>query len=210
MQKTVSKIIIILLFSLLSVYAKSAENYAVIDPQYLPKAKKGDKIKIFELFWYSCPHCYGFNNYVKEWEKTKAEDVEFIHVPAVFSHHANEHFAKAFYTAKALGVFDKMHEKIFSAFHNEKRRLKNADELMALFAENGISNEDFLKSYNSFGVDAQMRAAAKMTAKYGLDSVPTVVVNGKYRILGEKISGYKNILKLADELVDKERKLQVK
>jgi thiol:disulfide interchange protein DsbA len=39
-----------------------------------------------------------------------------------------------------------------------------------------------------------------------VSGVPALVINGKYRLSSEKTEGYENMLKIADYLIEKERK----
>ena len=68
-----------------------------------------DKVEVVELFWYTCPHCKIFEEkFFKQWRAEKPEDVEVIHMPAVFNRPGKPDqripLAKAFYIAKALGI----------------------------------------------------------------------------------------------------------
>ena len=45
-----------------------------------------------------------------------------------------------------------------------------------------------------------------MQERYGIRGVPTVIVNGKYRVSGSLAGSYANMIKVLDVLVAKERK----
>jgi len=49
-----------------------------------------------------------------------------------------------------------------------------------------------------------MRVASDLARRYGIASVPMMVVNGKYRTSGEMAGSYEGLLELLDELVDRE------
>jgi len=49
------------------------------------KVSTGDKIEVTELFWYGCGHCFALEPHVNSWNKRKADNVEFVKVPAIFS-----------------------------------------------------------------------------------------------------------------------------
>ena len=37
--------------------------------------KQNDKIQVVEAFWYGCPHCYIFDEYLSKWELKKNESL---------------------------------------------------------------------------------------------------------------------------------------
>ena len=45
-----------------------------------------------------------------------------------------------------------------------------------------------------------------MQERYGIRGVPSVIVNGKYRVSGSLAGSYPNMIKVIDALVDKEHK----
>ena len=176
-------------------------HYHAIFPEQ-PGGENG-KIQVVELFWYGCPHCYDFEPFLRKWLASKPEDVEFVRIPAVINQPAMVH-AQAYYTAELLGVLDKLHGAIFKAMHEQKRALNTADELEAIFTEQGVSAEDFHKTINSFAVQTKVRRAMTLAGRYGISGVPAIVVDGKYRT-GSGVGGYAGLLHLTDFLIDKAR-----
>ena len=129
---------------------------------------------------YSCPHCYHLEPTLEEWVKTKPENVEFRRMPAVFGANQIPH-ARAFYAAELLGMGEQFNLPLFKALHVDKRPIWDEDALVAFAEEQGIDGDAFRKAYNSFFIDTQLRRAQEMGKRYGVDGVPTIIVNGKYR-----------------------------
>ncbi|MSQ69317.1 MAG: thiol:disulfide interchange protein DsbA/DsbL [Gammaproteobacteria bacterium] len=171
-----------------------------------PAVPTGDPatIEVVELFWYGCPHCFALAPLVHDWLKTKPNDVTFKLVPAIFSPQWSIH-ARAMYAAQALGVDDKLHRPLFDAIHVDHRKLTNEDELVAFAGEQGIDKAEFRKAFESPTVEARVKKAALLTREYGIDGVPSVIVNGKYRITAASAGGQDKILAIANFLIDKER-----
>ncbi len=176
-------------------------DYEWVDPP-VPTVS-GDKVEVVELFWYGCPHCYDFDPYIKRWLMRKPAGVEFLHVPAVFNKLWGLH-AQAFYTAKALGISGELHDALFDAMHQEGRKFPTPASLQLLFAEHGVSKEEFFKTFDSFAVKSQVKRAVEMTRDYGIDGVPAMIVNGKYRVGASSARSYSEMLKVVDYLVGKE------
>lgn len=165
-----------------------------------PPQPTGDaaKIEVMEFFWYGCPHCLHFEPYLNDWLKTKPEDVVFIRQPAVFNARWGAH-AKAYFTAEALGGVDKVHADFYDAIQNKKEALESEDDLAKFFAAHGVADEAFRKAYHSFGVDRKMRQAEGMSARYGVTSTPTLIVNGKYRLKGASAQNIATMNRLIEQ-----------
>ncbi len=164
-----------------------------------------DKVEVLELFWYGCPHCYTLEPYLQRWVKGKPDHATFRRMPAIFSERWIPH-AQAYFAAEALGVLEEIHDPLFAAMHREKRPINSKDQLKAFFKEQGVSEEDFLRTYSSFAVRSKVRQAMVMTNRYGISGVPAIIVNGKYRTSGTLAGSFQSLMKVIDVLVDEEHK----
>ncbi|MBT7408819.1 MAG: thiol:disulfide interchange protein DsbA/DsbL, partial [Methylococcales bacterium] len=138
------------------------------------------KIEVIELFWYGCPHCYSLEPYLKRWLAQKPDDVKFIQIPVQFRADWTMH-AKMYFTAKYLGILNDIHETIFDAIHMGKKKFKTVDSVRTFFKEHGVSEKDFNKTFKSFAVRNQIVRTKKLARLYGVNGVPALIVNGKYR-----------------------------
>ena len=163
-----------------------------------------DKIEVVEAFWYGCPHCNDFQPYLHSWLKKLPDDVTFVRMPAIFRPNWEIH-AKAYYISHALGALDKTHNQLFAAIHQQGQLLNTKQALRKFFANQGVAEKDFNKLYDSFGVDSSLRRSKVMGARYKLRSVPSIIVNGKYRVSGSLAGSYANVMQVVDALVEIER-----
>lgn len=209
MNKMIQKTMVFLVVALLSCSVALAEKYeeGVHYERIVPAQPTStvNKVEVLEIFWYGCPHCFRFEPYVERWLRKKPENAQFVRLPGVFRP-SWEIGARAFYTAKLLGVFEKLHKPIFNAIHLQKRKLNTEEAMMEFFAEQGVDKKDFIKTYNSFAVGTRLRRAKTMTARYGIDGVPAVIVNGKYRVSNRMTGSNAETLKVINFLVEKESK----
>ncbi len=143
------------------------------------RAEAGDGVELLELFWYGCPHCYQLEPQLNDWLARQSVDIDFQRVPAAASPRWVPH-AKAYYAAEQLGVLDKLHEPLFKALHEQRRRILTDEQLIAFAAEQGIDEDEFRAAYNSFPVDMKVRRSAELVRRYAIDGVPAIVVDGKY------------------------------
>jgi len=167
------------------------------------------KVEVVELFWYGCPHCYQLEPHMKDWLAKKPDNVVFYRIPAVFNLAWGLH-ARAFYTAKSLGLFEGVksdfHEAFFVEIHKNKKRLNNQKSIEAFFARFGVSSEDFNNTFFSFAVNTKVNRAVVLSKRYQTEGVPSIIVNGKYRTDGPMGNGHKGMLKIVDFLIEKESK----
>jgi thiol:disulfide interchange protein DsbA len=163
-----------------------------------------EKIEVAEIFWYGCPHCYDFDPVIDEWASNMPGDVAFVRIPVVWSPTHQIH-ARIMYTAEALDKLDEMHTGIFKAMHQQGNKLTTEDELVVLFAEYGVSEEEFREVFNSFGVSSSVKRAENLGRRYNIRSVPVIVVNGKYATDAPDIRNYDEMISVTNELVERER-----
>ncbi|NND67324.1 MAG: thiol:disulfide interchange protein DsbA/DsbL [Halioglobus sp.] len=177
-------------------------HYDVITPATW--TADSSKIELAEFFWYGCGHCYTFEPVIQQWKKSMPEDVSFRGVPAIWRKGMDLH-AKAYYTAEAMGVLDKIHPVIFQAMNVDRKRLGSRAEIEELFTANGVDAEKFDKTFDSFGIDSQVRKAQAQGVAAGLTGTPALMVNGKYYIGSRKAGGQAKMLEVANYLIEKER-----
>ena len=85
-------------------------------------------------------------------------------------------------------------------------RLQSERQIGALFAEHGISQEDFEAAFNSFSVRTKVNQAKSRMQDYQIRSTPNMVVNGKYLITtGASVPTQQDMLDVVKFLVEKER-----
>ncbi len=194
-----------LLFGSVDALAKQFEegvNYERIQPAPEP-GKPGDKIEVNEFFMWLCPHCYHFEPFVKQWQKKKADDVDFVRIPAMFGGPANLH-AKAFYALQAIGELERVSDAFFHEIHEKRNRLKTRDALDAFLESQGVDMDKFRAAMKSFAVAAKANRAATLMRRYGIHGVPALVVDGRYKS-GRGLT-FKEMTELADFLVERVRR----
>lgn len=179
------------------------EHYKVLP--YPVRTRDDAKVEVVELFWYGCPHCYKFNPIVHAWAERQDEGVDFWLSPAVFGKDWKTH-AQTFYALEALGLREKMHQPLFDALVRDRKRLKNEDQLAEFFAGLGVNEKEFRKAFNSFSIKSKVDQADARGKGYHATGVPSIIVNGKYRISASTAGGNEAMLKVADYLIAKERK----
>jgi thiol:disulfide interchange protein DsbA len=180
-----------------------SKAYKILEqPQTVPA---NGKIHVEEMFWYGCGHCFTLETHVNAWKANMPNDVEFTRVPAMFGKSWVIH-AQLYYIGEVLGITEKSHGDIFKAIHINGKRLQRKSEQRDFFAAYGVSPEDFDKAYSSFTVKSRMQQGDKRIRAYRVSGVPAVVVNGKYLVDAASAGGQRNMFKVIDHLIEKERR----
>jgi len=201
-----SLILATILVSALSIIAVPANSspagfQQVPEPATVPNPTR---IQVIDFFWYGCPYCNLFEPQLESWLGSKPDNVDFIRIPAVIRSGWSNH-ARAFYTAEALGLLGTLHSQLFAAIHEEDQDLNDMDELSRIFADQGIERARFEAAYNSAAVNRKVQEAGILTRRYGIDSVPAIVVNGQYRTNPVLAGGASRVLDAVNDLIASEQ-----
>lgn len=181
---------------------QAGKDYALLEQQV--RTRDSSKIEVVEVFWYGCSHCYHFEPLVQQWKKAQLDDVDFWASPAIWNARMKLH-AHAFFTAKALGVMDKLHTPLFTTLVVDRKPLANEKQIEDLFADYGVDRSVFGKTFTSFGINSQVNQADARARSYKISGTPEVIVNGKYRVSASMAGSQQGMLKVVDFLVAKER-----
>ena len=174
-----------------------------VEYKRVPHPHPTGKKTVLEVFYYGCPHCYHLAPSLEKWLATKPADVTFDRMPAVLGNPSWIFFARAYYTAANLGILDKSHRALFDALHRDQQDLFSVEKLAEFHSRFGVKPEDYIKMFKSFKVDMQVKEAGKLTQDYGIDGVPTLIVNGTWSTDVSMAGGsYAALWKLVDWLVE--------
>ena len=177
-------------------------HYHRISPA-LPLQAGTGHVEVLELFWYGCPHCYVFEEHVNNWKREKADHVKFLRVPAVMNRSWVPQ-ARAYFALEEMGEAERMHSIFFEAIHVQGRRLRDMKSMSRFLGQHGVDTSSFEKAYRSSSVSKRIQHSRQLARDSGASSVPTVVVNGKYRTTASDAGGYSLLFQLIDHLVAQE------
>ncbi len=178
------------------------KDYALLSKEY--DTQSPNKIVVYEFFGYTCPHCFHFEPFIEPWAQSKADNVEFVKVPLNFNPSWSI-YQQAYLTAKTMGVADKAHNALFKALHEQNKRFRSIEELAAWYEdETGVDKDKFISTADSFIIDANQRKADSMGAKMQITGTPTIIVDGKYKVLPKK--DRQEEIKVLDFLIEKRAK----
>jgi thiol:disulfide interchange protein DsbA len=124
-------------------------------------------------------------------------------------------FQRAYFAAQVLGIADKAHDATYDAVWKKgslaiftgtslKNPLPSIEDAGAFYAQFGVKAEDFVATANSFAINTKMKRADAYIKAAGVDSTPTVIVAGKYRLTPLSAGGLDQSEQLVRYLIQKE------
>ena len=178
------------------------KNYVrIANPQ---PVETGKKIEVIEFFSYMCPHCAELEPYLDTWLAKLPADVAFRRVPVSFQQRWAA-LAKVYYTLDALGTEAKLSPEVFKAIHGQGTALWDDKVFYDWAASKGVDRKKVEEVSKSFAIDGKMKRALQLAQQYRVDSVPTVVVDGKFLTSSSMVGTHANLPGAIDELVAKAR-----
>ena len=182
------------------------KHYVEIFPEMQTDAPAG-KVEVVEIMWLGCPHCYTLEPTMLKYKKDHPAFVDFKQVPAMM----NPSWASDGKTYVLAEILDPTGEKelvtkIFQAIHELKRRLRSPDAIKRFFVQEGFSEDQITSAKNSMAFQAKVKRAQEISAASQAQSVPTVVINGKYRTSPYMAGSEERLMEIIDMLTKKENK----
>lgn len=165
----------------------------------------GKNIEVIEFFSYGCPHCGELEPYLQGWLKNKPADVTFHRIPVMFQPRW-ESLARVYYTLDALGEEAKLSPEVFLAIHARGVPLWNEKDFLDWAASKGLDRKKVEDVYKSFAVVGKVNRAKQLAGVYNIQSVPTLIVDGKFMTGPEKLpQGHASMPAALDAMIQKAR-----
>ena len=83
--------------------------------------------------------------------------------------------------------------------HKELLSAQDWADFLSLY---GVDKQKVISTFNSFGVNSQVKMADNRVRDFKITSTPTAIVDGRFRVA---VSNHEDMLKVAQFLVDKVR-----
>ena len=179
-------------------------DYRLLTPAR-PTSNPG-KIEVLEFFSYGCPHCARFSPLVSKWAAALPKDVAFRRVAVSYGRPAWMNLARAYYAFEATGDLTKLDGALFRAIHDQHENLFDEQSLADWVGRQGGDAARFANAYVSFGVNNQTVQADQLAEDFGIEGIPTLVVNGRYVVVSpaeaaDEEQTFRELLLLTDKVI---------
>ncbi|MFA9461070.1 thiol:disulfide interchange protein DsbA/DsbL [Thiohalorhabdus methylotrophus] len=203
--RTAAKAAVLMVAMLLGVPAAGAADVAEgIDYRVLehpaPVGKGGPGVEVAEWFWYGCPHCYRFDPELSAWAERMGDQIHLVRLPAL-ARPTWQPMAAAFLMARHTDRLGDLHSGFFEAVHEGGRSPYQLQWVRARFEEAGVSGEQWREGIRASWIREEVRRIRKLERAHQLQSVPTLVIAGRY-VTNSRIAGSRErMLEVAGVLV---------
>lgn len=200
-----------------SPWVEGTNYFRVLPPQ---ATTTPGKIEVLEVFSYACPACNQFQPTLMRLRASLPPQAQMAYLPASFSPAEDwPVFQRAFLTARSLGVAEKSHDAMYEAIWSKgtlalldpsthkwlpQQKQPTIADVAKFYTAYGVKMEDFLAKANSFQIDTQMRRSDAQIRDLLVDSTPTIIVNGKYRLTPSSAGGLDQTIQLVQYLISLE------
>lgn len=197
------------------------KNYFRIEPAV--PTDHPDHVVVTEVFSWGCPACDHFQPMADALRRSLPGYVHWQYLPASFIPQEDwPVFQRAYYTAQALGLDNPTtHDAMFKAIWTPggplntyngldtpqpsvKHDLPSIADVARFYAKYGADPQTFEATAGSFAVRARMKRADQLIKAYGVDSTPTLVIDGRYRLNVVSAGGVPQLNELVHWLAQKE------
>lgn len=174
-------------------YARLAQPMTVGD---------GKHQEVAEMFSYRCPHCFHFEPTVEKWLQSKPANVDFYRVPVGFGRSSWQLLQRVYYAVQEIGALNVgLSRAIFAAIHVQGKPLANETEIVDFLASQGVDKARFKQAFGSFAVQTRVKRAQQLVMRYQIDGVPSLIVDGSYKITGQMAGSNDAMLEVAEFLL---------
>jgi len=165
------------------------EHYEVLDTSV------SSEPEIIEYFSFYCMACYRFEPIAKELAATFPDAFKKSHTSGLSPKPGmGSQMTQAYALALMLNKEQAISESIFEQQFGQRESVDSVEKLQDIFVQAGVSQEQFKRGFNNFSVKARAKQMEKAVRDKNITGTPTLVVNGKYKIL---MSGFRD----SDDLI---------
>ena len=180
-------------------------DYATI-PNGQPLDPANGQVEVVEVFGYVCPACNMYQPMMRAWKAKLPANVRLTYVPAQFGG-TWDRYARAYYASDSMGLVPRTHDLLYNAIHLDQtlkgeRGEDSVQDIAAFYARFGVDPQQFAATMSSFAIDSKLRKAKQFTDRSAIEGTPTLIVDGKFRVLGKT---REDQLRILDQLVAQEQ-----
>ena len=182
-----------------SPFVEGEDYLAFQSPKPVTRTPAG-KVAVVEWMWHGCPHCYDFEPHLSGWLEKAPEAVHFVRKPAV-PRQSWVPTALTYTFAKERGMGGEVHEALFNSIHEQGKNPSDVGWMLTLMQERGLEKEYRAFMKNKSAAQKRLSDLQKQQKEHNITAVPTVVVDGRYKVTRQLAGGYERMVDIVDFLV---------
>ncbi len=164
-------------------------DYVLVDGG-APLAPKAGTIEVVEVFAYGCGHCARFAPMLEGWKHKQRKDVRLTYL--ALPRGRSDALALGFFATQASGALPRVHGPLFAALHDTRSlpMSPSVDELATWYGQRGLDGKRLKAAMENPALADRLAAARQFAQRSGVEGTPTLIVDGRYRILGSTLEQY--------------------
>lgn len=184
---------------------KQGADYTVLNRTLTDTDK--ENVNVITFFSYGCKECVDTVKTMETWKKNMPYYSKMFLSPiSPVVSLSDSHPARVYFSLEKLNRLD-LNIPFLEMSVDGKTDYYNDKIYESWLNGRGISPENFKDAYNSNEVISQIYASPDIVEMYELNSIPTITIDGKYKIDAQVINKNKdNLTELVDYLVEKSAK----
>lgn len=160
-----------------------------------PMTRKSNNVSVF--FYYGSPGSVQLMNAIIAWNQTSASQLNhliFEYIPGTLNS-GWLNAARAFYTFSEMGHLDGVHPKLFDVFDaTNDVNFRNAIE--SILIQRHVQSDAFWEIFYSSKANVRLKELSGIAKSVNLESVPTIIVGGKYKINTASFASWDDVFEL--------------
>lgn len=160
--------------------------------------------EVMEFFSFYCGHCFQFEPLMHTLQDNLADNVKIKKNHVNFlGREMGPQLTRAYAAAEILQVEDKVSQIIFDQLHKQRKAVNGEKDILAIFEQAGVSQKEAKSALASFPVNGLASQMKRDTETFQISGVPTVIVNGKYKVNMGSVKSTEEFIGLVKYLTDK-------
>lgn len=191
---------------LLSTFNAQAREYKPGVDYEIKETKLTEKPEIREFFSFFCPHCYEVEQMFTPLNKEFVNKAEVVYNPVwQIGGELGKRTQSAYAVAKKLGKENEIRALLFKRIKQTEGHLQANDDFAYIFDIVGVNAKSYRDELKTAEVKTLISNYNQKIADYGLNSVPQIIVNGKYLINLSNVQDQNDYKNLVSYLLSKDR-----
>jgi thiol:disulfide interchange protein DsbA len=198
------KIFTLLLGMLLLPLTAYANDYQEGTHYQVVKQRATATPQVMEFFSFYCGHCANLEPFIINLKANLADNVTFKKNHVNFlGQEMGAQLTRAYAAAEMLQVEDKVAELLFAQITKQRKAINGEQDILAIFEQAGIAPQEAQSALQSFPVNGLAAQMKRNTETFAIRGVPTLIVNGKYKVNTGALKSEEEFIALIDFLSKK-------
>ncbi|WP_017443875.1 thiol:disulfide interchange protein DsbA/DsbL [Gayadomonas joobiniege] len=179
---------------------KAGEHYEVLSKPATAKPE------VKEFFSFYCPHCFSFEPIMDDIKKSLPADAKFVKSHVDFMPRNNREVAEGL--GKSLAALELLKKEedgvavLFKHLHVDRKSFNSMNDVRSVLIQKAdIEPSKYDNAYNNFMTAGRAKQMSNEQKSYKITSVPTLVINGKFKVKAGSVKSEKEYVELVNYLL---------